>query len=304
MPPGGPKPTPRARTARARKGLRSRGLSDRRSGIHLLDPGTVRSDGVRFIGATLWTDLVLEGTADENGAHMRVSREVSDFLGAIQHQGRDLTTGESVARHRADRAFIECEVEEAERVGDRAVVITHHVPSPRSIRPWFEGGPFNCAFASDLGHVHDPVDERLGRTRLLANPAGYRHENKRGFDPGPCVGLDEAVACGEEPRHAERSPLAAGTGSGRRSLQTQIRFPSGARQSILLSVGVRRLRAESIAVRRVRDTKVGRHKIVPWPNSRARRFQPTQVPSGTSTIGARTPAISLPSASTAGTRTA
>ena len=170
-------------------------------GIHLLDPGMVRIEGVRFIGATLWTDLVLEGMADEIGAHMRVGREISDFLGAIQHQGRDFTTWESVERHRADRAFIGRELEDAEHAGDRAVVITHHAPSPKSIRPWFEGDPYNCAFASDLdrtidryqpelwihGHMHDPVDERLGRTRVLANPAGYRHEARKGFDSGLCV---------------------------------------------------------------------------------------------------------------------
>ena len=181
------------------------------AGIHLLDPGTIRIGGIQFIGATLWTDLLLEGMADEIGAHLRVGREISDFLGAIQHRGRDFTTGESVERHRADRAFIERELEDAEHRGDRAVVITHHAPSRRSIRPWFEGDPYNCAFASDLdrvieryqpelwihGHMHDPVDERLGRTRLLANPAGYRYEAKRGFDSGLCVDLDEVVACDE-----------------------------------------------------------------------------------------------------------
>ena len=176
-----------------------------KAGIHLLDPGMVRIGGVRFIGATLWTDLLLEGKEDEIGAHMRISREITDFRGAIQHQGRDFPTGESVARHRADRAFIERELEEAERAGDRAVVITHHAPSPRSIRPWFEGDPFNAAFASNLdrvieqyqpalwihGHMHDPVDEQLGRTRLVANPAGYRYEAKEGFDPAFCVELDD-----------------------------------------------------------------------------------------------------------------
>ena len=174
-------------------------------GIHLLDPGMVRIDGTRFIGATLWTDLLLEGKADEIGAHMRVSREISDFRGAIQHQGRDFSTGESVERHRADRAFIEHELMEAERAGDRAVVISHHAPSPRSIQDWYEGDPFNCAFASDLGrvieryqpalwihgHMHDPVDERLGRTRLIANPAGYAYEEKDGFDPAFCVELED-----------------------------------------------------------------------------------------------------------------
>ena len=175
------------------------------TGIHLLDPGIVRIDGVRFIGATLWTDFRLEGVADEIGAHMRVSREVSDFLGAIQHQGRDFTTGDSVERHRTDRAFIEHELEAAEREGDRTVVITHHAPSPRSVRPWFEGDPYNPAFASNLdaviaryqpalwihGHMHDPVDEYLGDTRLFANPAGYGYENKPEFDSALCIDLDD-----------------------------------------------------------------------------------------------------------------
>ena len=180
----------------------------RGAGIHLLDPGTILIDGTRFIGATLWTDLLLEGKADEIGAHMRVSREISDFRGAIQHQGQDFPIGESVERHRADRACIERELEEVERVGERVVVITHHAPSPRSIRPWYEGDPFNCAFASDLdrlieryqpalwihGYMHDPVDEQLGRTRLVANPAGYGYQKKTGFDATLVIDLEEATA--------------------------------------------------------------------------------------------------------------
>jgi hypothetical protein len=39
----------------------------------------------------------------------------------------------------------------------------------------------------------------------------------------------------------------------------------------------------------------------PWPGARV--FHPVQVPSGTATIGARRPAVSLTSASTAGTST-
>ena len=33
-------------------------------GIHLLDPGTVTIDGVRFLGSTLWTDYGLYGCPD------------------------------------------------------------------------------------------------------------------------------------------------------------------------------------------------------------------------------------------------
>ena len=173
-------------------------------GIHLFDPGTVRIEGTRFIGATLWTDLELYGKADEIGAHHRLRRGISDFAGAIRHHGRAFSTRESVRRHRAARRFIEEELARAELAGERVVVITHHAPSPRSIRQWFQDDPLNPAFASDLdqlieryqpalwvhGHMHDPVDERLGKTRLVANPAGYVHERKRGFDPALCIDLD------------------------------------------------------------------------------------------------------------------
>ena len=112
---------------------------------------------------------------------------------------------------RADRTFIEHELEEAKETGERVVVTMHHAPSPKSVQPWSEGDPFNCSFASNLdrvldryqpelwvhGHMHDPVDERLGRTRLLASRAGYRHEAKCGIVPGLCVDPDGTVACDE-----------------------------------------------------------------------------------------------------------
>ena len=173
------------------------------AGVHLLDPGMVRIEGTRFIGATLWTDLELYGKADEPGAHRRIRHGISDFAGAIRHHGRDFGTRESVRRHWAARHFIEEELVKAELAGERVVVVTHHAPSRRSIRRWFQDDPLNPAFASDLdrlieryqpalwvhGHMHDPVDERLGKTRLVANPAGYSHERKRGFDPALCIDL-------------------------------------------------------------------------------------------------------------------
>ena len=44
------------------------------------------------------------------------------------------------------------------------------------------------------GHMHGPVDERLGRTRIVANPAGYRYEAKEGFDPALVLDLGKATA--------------------------------------------------------------------------------------------------------------
>ena len=174
-------------------------------GVTLLDPGALTIKGVRFIGATLWTDFLLDGVAREAAAHAEAQRQISDFNGAIaQSRGtRRFSTFESVRRHEFERAFVENELAKAQDTGTTAVVITHHAPTPRSVALQFHGDPCNAAFASNLegiiahyqprlwihGHMHDAVDLTLGDTRVLCNPAGYRaHENeRRGYNPQLCV---------------------------------------------------------------------------------------------------------------------
>ena len=117
--------------------------------VTLLDPGAVTVNDVRFIGATLWTDFLLEGVAGEAWAHLEVGQGLSDFTGTIRyHGGSDgrFTTGESARRHAEHRAFIEAELKKAERSGLTPFVITHHAPSPRCIRPWFENSRLNPGF--------------------------------------------------------------------------------------------------------------------------------------------------------------
>ena len=151
-----------------------------RHGITLLDADAIVIDDVRFIGATLWTDFLLDGVANEPGAH-RAALGISDFDGWILHEkgtGR-FTTHESARRHAEERAFIEAELADAARDGTTAVVITHHSPTPRSIAPRFLGNTLNPAFASNLepliaqyqpalwihGHMHNSVDVILGATQ-------------------------------------------------------------------------------------------------------------------------------------------
>ena len=127
-----------------------------RHGVTLLDPGAVTVRGLHFIGATLWTDFLLEGVAGEAWAHLEVGQGLSDFTGAIRHDGGRsglFTTTESARRHGEHRAFIERELEQAQRSGLTPVVITHHAPSLRCIRPWFKGSRLNPGFASDLDSV-------------------------------------------------------------------------------------------------------------------------------------------------------
>ena len=167
-------------------------------GVTLLDTEAVTIDGVRFIGATLWTDFRLFGEARELDAHRAAGQELNDFRGAIRGAARqDFTTREAARRHAADRAFIEAELARPAEAGLEAVVITHHAPSPRSIHPRFARDPLAPGFASDLedvigrfrpalwvhGHVHQAVDFSIGRTRVLANPRGYDKAEAVDFVP-------------------------------------------------------------------------------------------------------------------------
>ena len=176
-------------------------------GVTLLDRGALTVDDVRFIGATLWTDFRIEvSIVDEAWAHHEVGQTAPDFTGAIRDRNAPdglFTTQESARRHAEDRAFIEAELEKARGSGLTAVVVTHHAPSPRCIRPWFEKSRLNPAFASDLdalitryqpplwihGHMHDPVDEMMGDTRMLANPHGYSRVEGHSFDPALVIDI-------------------------------------------------------------------------------------------------------------------
>ena len=183
-------------------------------GVTLLDPDAIEIDDVRFIGATLWTDFLLDGIPGEPAAH-RAGLEMSDFAGVIMHRGRRFTTWESARRHAEERAFIEAELADAERDGTTAVVITHHAPTPRSIAPRFRRSALNPGFASNLervigryqpalwihGHMHDSVDVTLGATRVLANPGGYNAAENRRYDPALCVEVDP-----QSPRPEAKTP--------------------------------------------------------------------------------------------------
>jgi hypothetical protein len=88
--------------------------------------------------------------------------------------------------HQESRAFLERELEKGQaKPAPKTVVVTHHAPSPKSLR---EGKPtywLDAAYASDLdhlvgradlwvhGHTHVPVNYRIGRGRVVSNPRGY-----------------------------------------------------------------------------------------------------------------------------------
>jgi predicted phosphodiesterase len=165
----------------------------RELGIALLDNDATQIDGVRFLGATLWTDFCLEG-AERRDEVMHLSRPYIVDFRAIRDSEGLFTPEASVRLHETSRKWL------GERLSagfpGPTVVITHHAPHPLSIHARFASHPANGGFVSDLegmmgpavlwihGHTHNSFDYSVKGTRVVCNPRGYVLVKK---DPGGAV---------------------------------------------------------------------------------------------------------------------
>lgn len=136
-------------------------------------------DGVRFLGATLWTDFM-----GNNPALMaRLSGQMNDYQ-QIRCGMRSLEPTDLARLHLQSRRWLEAEL--ARPHPGQTVVVTHHAPLFAS---WNNNGSalFKGAYCNDLstlvasraadlwvhGHVHSPSDYYAGRLRVVCNPRGY-----------------------------------------------------------------------------------------------------------------------------------
>jgi len=157
-------------------------------GIHFLDCTTLVLGGVRFIGATMWTDFRLGTRSDQEVAMaMKAAHRALNDFKAIEIGKRRFQPPDAVALFEQAVAFIASEL--AKPFDGKTVVVTHHSPSPQSVHPRYIGDAINGAFSSDLeylmqapnapalwihGHTHDSFDYVVdGCTRVVANPRGY-----------------------------------------------------------------------------------------------------------------------------------
>lgn len=185
----------------------------RRLGIHLLEQDTVTVDGVEFVGCTAWTDYRLHERPGRPVAMsapqaMAGARRVMLDYRLIEVDDpaapggvRAFTPEDSVVLHERARAWLAATL--ARPAEGPRVVVTHHLPSWRSVSPAYIGAPSNPAFASDLddllpaadlwihGHTHGSHDYLAAGCRVVCNPRGYPmrtggFENPR-FDPARVV---------------------------------------------------------------------------------------------------------------------
>jgi hypothetical protein len=176
------------------RGRRAAAFAD----VRLLDGDRTDIEGVRFVGATLWTDFRLHGEERREGS-LQAANLHHDHLRWIRLAPEErfhMRPWEAADLHARSLATLRRLL--ARPHDGPSVVVTHHAPHTLSVAPDAFVGPgralgelLPASYASDLsalveraspdlwvhGAVPEPVDYRLGRTRVLANPrwSGIRH---------------------------------------------------------------------------------------------------------------------------------
>tara|TARA_Y100000589_G_scaffold331975_1_gene388342 strand:+ start:2443 stop:3210 length:768 start_codon:yes stop_codon:yes gene_type:complete len=150
--------------------------------VDFLNSNAREIGGVEFIGGTLWADFDKENNNTISQAH-----EIIPDFRRIKIKGHDITPNDMIDEHKGCRDFIFSALKNSQC--SKKVVITHYLPSFRSIDPKFYESPLNGYFASSLdqlievhqpqlwfhGHTHASCDYNIGSTRVLCNPFGYLH---------------------------------------------------------------------------------------------------------------------------------
>lgn len=158
-------------------------IAARETGVHLLDNDELIIEGVRFLGATLWTDFQLFGLAKKPLAMAAGQRFLRDFQ--VIHEGEKghFSPSHSIELHELSLAWLKNKL--AEPFDGKTVVVTHHLPCMESVVERFKNNDVSACFASDLdivgppidlwihGHTHDSLDIVKNGTRVVCNPRGY-----------------------------------------------------------------------------------------------------------------------------------
>lgn len=166
--------------------------------VHFLDDESVVIDGVRFLGATLWTDFLLFGVNERLWCMNDAQNGMNDFR-VIYNGDKIFSPADSIRLHKQSVAWLTSELQTP--FDGKTVVVTHHLPSSKSVAERFQKSALSAAFASNLdrlmgedraclwihGHTHDTMDYEVMGTRVVCNPRGYvigSHQENLDFDAG------------------------------------------------------------------------------------------------------------------------
>lgn len=156
-------------------------------GVRVLQCQHIDIGDIRILGCTLWTDYQYQANEDTMVIAKRFMRDYKQI-----YAGNDLFSPEiSMQLHTQQRAWLKQALIEAEQLGKKTVVMSHHSISPLSVSEKYAALPSNAAFVSDLsswmreswaptlwvhGHTHEAFDYRIDNTRVIVNPRAYPNE--------------------------------------------------------------------------------------------------------------------------------
>ncbi|MDN8612405.1 metallophosphoesterase [Variovorax ginsengisoli] len=190
--------------------------------VRLLDGDELVIDGVRFLGATLWTDFELaidtpRGRRSDAFVSMKKATNLMNDYALIRavdelaerdtwraRHGRRLTAEDTRQIHLKQRTWLSQKL--SEPFDGPTVVVTHHAPHRGSLAQRYAQDWVSGAFVNELpesffdvpvlwvhGHTHESFDYRVRSCRIVSNPRGYvnwsgRAENAK-FDPGLVIAV-------------------------------------------------------------------------------------------------------------------
>lgn len=141
----------------------------------------VERDGVRIIGATLWSDTSSidyeAGVKMNDYRFIRYGPDAEPWRYKLKPMHTTYMHWEHVRKIKGALSDWD----------GPSIVVTHHAPSTKSIDRKFEGDRLNPAYATDIlldkwptywihGHIHRAVNYEHNGCRVLSNPAGYQSE--------------------------------------------------------------------------------------------------------------------------------
>jgi Icc-related predicted phosphoesterase len=138
---------------------------------HWLSNSEATIDGVHFFGGTLWFN-----NADQMDFYHQ------QYLNDFSQIGGFTDWVYERSRHFTEQALV--------IVRPETVVLSHHLPHPKSTAEQYKNSTLNRFFTCDQtqvitekqprlwvhGHTHLPCDYALGGTRVICNPYGYPQE--------------------------------------------------------------------------------------------------------------------------------
>lgn len=154
--------------------------------VQILERDVVEISGVRFIGATGWTDFSVTG--NRSIAALEADATMNDYQKIrATTKYRKLRAADTMRIAEETACWLGEQIDIP--FPGKTVVITHHAPSMASIPPWLrvEKGHHVAAYANRWehlldgtkvalwmhGHVHRAADYEVAGTRVVCNPRGY-----------------------------------------------------------------------------------------------------------------------------------